>query len=111
MSDNGIRRGRGMVWKRMDGRIAKEGTAGGGTRFTVSWGFRTTETSDEGRGTSSLCIRGESSHGSRTVEGCSRGGDGDSEREWEEDSPESDQAGWGRSKGFVEGTENPSEDF
>ena len=59
-----------------------------------------TDTSDEGRGTSSLCIRGESSHGSRTVgvEGRSRDEDGDSEREWEEDSPGSDQVSGGRSE-------------
>ena len=48
MSDNGIRRGRGIGGKWMDGRTVKEDTAGCGTRPAVLWTFRVTEASEEG---------------------------------------------------------------
>jgi len=47
MSDNGIRRGRGMVRKWMDGRTVKEDATGRETQFIVPWIFCTIEISDE----------------------------------------------------------------
>ena len=74
--DNGTRRGRGIVRKRTDGRIVKEDPVRGGTHSIAPWISCTTETFDEGPTTTSLYIRGESSHGSSTVdaEGCSQEG-------------------------------------
>ena len=75
----------------MDGRIAKEDTAGDGIRCTAPWVFCTNEMSGEGSSIISLCIRGESSHRSCAigVGGRSRGAR-DGERV-EADSLESDQ--------------------
>lgn len=93
----------------MDGRIVKEDTVGRRTHFVALWTSCTAEISDEGRGSSSSWMRGESSHGSRAtgVEGPSRGV-GDGERE--EPSLESDQVSRGRSGGLVECTVDASED-
>ena len=68
MNESGIRRGRGTVWKWMDGRIVKEDVTAG-ARSVVPWIYRTTETSDEGHSIVELCIggAGECSHGSRGV--------------------------------------------
>ena len=75
-NDNGTRRGRGIVRKWMDGRIVKEDPARGGTHSITPRFSCTTETFDERPTITSLCIRGESSHESSTVdvEGCSQGG-------------------------------------
>ena len=75
-NDNGTRRGRGIVRKWTDGRIVKENPARGGTHSIAPWISCTTETFDEGPTITSLCIRGEGSHGSSAVnvEGCSQEG-------------------------------------
>ena len=108
-NDNGTRRGRGIVWKWRDGRTVKEDPLRRGTRST--WMSCTTETFDGGTSATSLCVRGEGSHGSRVVgfEGRSRGAmDGEM---GEADSLESDQVRRGRSSdGLVGGSENQSAD-
>ena len=75
-NDNGTRRGRGIVRKWTDGRIVKEDPVRGGTHSVAPWISCTAETFDEGHTTTSLYIRGESSHGSSgvDVEGCSQEG-------------------------------------
>ena len=67
MSDNGIRRGRGIVWKWVDGKILEEGIVRRGTHSVGLWISRATEASDEGPNAISSCIRGKSSHGSRAI--------------------------------------------
>ena len=62
MGNSGIRRGRGMVRKWMDGRIVKDDAMRRGTQSIVQRIFCTTETFNEGLGTIRLCMRGESSH-------------------------------------------------
>ena len=83
MSDNGTRRGRGMVRKWMDGRIVKEDATERGMHSTVSWIFCTTETFDGGPSAISLRIQGESSQGSCVagVEGRSQGAGGVEKKE------------------------------
>ena len=91
MNANGIRRGKGIVRKRMDERIAKKDTARRGTRSVMPWVFCTLRDLASGASTISFFMRGESSHRSRSikVEGSSRvarGGERDAG-----DSPEPDQ--------------------
>ena len=75
-NDNGTRRGRGIVWKWTDGRIVKEDPVRGGMHSMAPWISCATDTFDEGPSITSLCIRGESSLESSTVdvEGRSQGG-------------------------------------
>jgi len=81
MSDNGIQRGQGMLWKWMDGRIVKDDPMGCET-YSITLG--TTETPDEGHNTIALCRGGESSRGSHVVDFEGRRSQGAREREREE---------------------------
>ena len=101
MSDNGTRRGRGMVWKWMDGRIVKEDPLRSGIHSMVPWIFCTTERSHEGASVSR--IRGEGSHGSCAVGFESR--TKDVER-GEVGSLELDQVNGRSNYGFIGGTAN-----
>ena len=108
-SDNGIRRGRGIVWKWMDGRIVKDEPVRRGTRSVMPQVLCTTETSDEGLGPIWLYMRGESSHGGRAVGGEGRS-QGARDEGREADSLESGQVRSRVGSGPIGGQENPLAD-